>query len=71
MLNLAWRCDSKYVQSILERKQNTYKNAFVCKMHMKRIPECTKGVWGGPWQGKWRNQLGWGWLLFLQEHLAT
>lgn len=35
--------------------------------HAKRFPECTEDEWGGPWQRKQGNGIGWGW----QGHLAT
>lgn len=48
VLNFAQPCDSEGVQSVLERNQNTYESALICKMHMKRIPECTGDVCGRP-----------------------
>lgn len=57
MVNLAQPCDSKGVQSILEINQNTYESVFICKMCVKKIPECIGHVCGGPCQRRWGMEL--------------
>lgn len=67
MLNLAQTWDLKEVLSILERNYNTYESAHICKIPWKGSLSVLKDGWGGPWQRKQGNGIGWGW----QGHLAT